>query len=106
MCYIHGLQQVVSSSLLLCFITEEELHKAKRDSEKVVEKLTRERNSLQEKVQDYESILSEEQLRELYSIVEEKTRRIADLEKELSEVHLKDSKICELEMEIEILQGV
>ncbi|XP_028410863.1 centromere-associated protein E-like [Dendronephthya gigantea] len=84
---------------------EEELLQAKLESEKSIEKLIHERNALQERVHDNESMFSEEQLRELYNSMEEKSQRIANLEQQLSEVHKKDSKICELEMEIDILQG-
>ncbi|CAB4014039.1 Hypothetical predicted protein [Paramuricea clavata] len=86
--------------------TEEELHQAKCESEKAIEKLTHERNALQEKLQDYESVVSKEQLRELYNTMEEKSQRIADLEQHLNEMNKKDSKICELQMEIDILQGI
>lgn len=45
-------------------------------------------------------------MRELYNTMEEKSQRIADLEQHLNEMNKNDSKICELEMEIDILQGI
>lgn len=97
--------QLKTVVFILCRFTEEELLQAKLESEKSIEKLTHERNALQERVHDNESMFSEEQLRELYNSMEVKSQRIANLEQQLSEVHKKDSKICELEMEIDILQG-
>ena len=60
---------------------------------------------MQEKVKEGLSD-QEEKLKELHKTIEEKSQRIADLEKELIEAPKKESKIFELEMEIEILQGI
>ena len=60
---------------------------------------------MQEKVKEGLSD-QEEKLKELHKTIEEKSQKIADLEKELTEAPKKESKIFELEMEIEILQGI
>ena len=60
---------------------------------------------MQEKVKEGLSD-QEEKLKELHKTIEEKSQRIVDLEKELTEAPKKESKIFELEMEIEILQGM
>ena len=56
--------------------------------------MTTERNALKEKVDD------------LNNVVVEKSQTIDNLKQELSEAHEKDLKIYDLEMDIDVLQGV
>ena len=78
---------------------------AKKEFEKANEEITYERNALRERVKDSVN-LSEKQLQELYNTMEAKSQRIADMEQELIEMNKKDARICKLEMEIDILQGI
>ena len=91
--------------VIFIIFSEEELLQTKDEFEKTIEKVTNERNALQEKVKDSVN-LSEKQLSELHNTMDEKSQRIADLEQELSDVHKKDAKICELELEIDMLKGI
>ena len=94
---------MVYSFLLTIFA--DELLQVKKVSEKSIQEITSERNALQEKVKSSVN-LSEKQLRELYNTMEDKSQRIANLEQDLIDVHKKDEKISELELEINILRGI
>ena len=94
---------MVYSFLLPIFA--DELLQVKKESEKSIQEITHERNALQEKVKSSVN-LSEKQLRELYNTMEDKSQRIANLEQDLMDVHKKDEKISELELEINILRGI
>ena len=94
---------MVYSFLLTIFA--DELLQVKKESEKSIQEITHERNALQEKVKSSVN-LSEKQLRELYNTMEDKSQRIANLEQDLIDVHKKDEKISELELEINILRGI
>lgn len=81
------------------------LEKASEESKEVARQLRYERDTLQGKLEEYESIFSEEQLKELYHSMEEKDKRISELERELSDTSKKDHRISEMEMELEVLQS-
>ena len=87
------------------FDSEDEMKQNYVELERFLDELTVEKNELIEKINDGENDINKERITSLNDELKVKCDRIAELEKQEMQLQLKDAKIYELTMKLDLQQS-